>query len=110
MLTKQQKELAAIERKIQLEKRTKDAAAASAVAATENSSKAAPAGPSGLRKKATNQLKKLVAQTLKPANGSPAIEQANTTAGPARVAVAVEAAGGHSRRGRALILPQRFKD
>jgi hypothetical protein len=49
-------------------------------------------------------------QTLKSIEETSAIEQADIIAGPARVTVAAEAAGGHSRRGHALVLPQRFKD
>jgi hypothetical protein len=105
VLAKEAKELATAKRKKELEERKNNAAVAA-----ENSSKSAPAGPSRTRKKAPIPRKKVLFRTSKAAEGTSTIEQANTTAGPARVAVAVEAAVGHSRRGRALVLPQRFKD
>ena len=104
---KEAKALAAAERKKQQEMRKTAAAAA---AAAEKSSEAGPAAPSGRRKKAPNPLKKLVAQTSEPPNSPPAIEQAGTSAGPAEVTVATDAPPRHSRRGRALALPQRFLD
>jgi len=107
VLTKQGKELAALERKNELEKRK---AAAAVAAGSESDSERAAAGPSKTRKKAANPRKRVTAQFPQPVAIDPANKQEYTAAGAATVAVAADRPQARSRSGRTVVLPGRFNE
>lgn len=107
---KESKKEAAAERKKQLEQRRDDRAAAAAVAAEAKAEKRLSKATLAGRKKAPIPRRNVLFQPLTAAKRTPAVKPSNSSAAPTRVTVAAEPAGGHSRSGRALFLPQRYHD